>query len=90
MASGYYGYVLFQAERSKTTAELRAEDARRGELAAALSRASAVLTAALQRPFRWRRASRPVAPVVTIAFALQAGGVTPAGCAACRAGGRRD
>lgn len=63
MAFGYYGYVLFQAERSKTTAELRAEDARRGELAAALSRASAVLTAVLHRPFRWRRASRPVAPV---------------------------
>jgi hypothetical protein len=63
MVFGYYGYVLFQAERSKTTAELRAEDARRGELAAALSRASAVLTAVLHRPFRWRRASRPVAPV---------------------------
>jgi hypothetical protein len=63
MAFGDYGYVLFQAERSKTTTELRAEDARRGELAAALSRASAVLTAALHRPFRWRRASRPVAPV---------------------------
>jgi len=63
MAFGYYGYVLFQAERSKTTTELRAEDARRGELAAALSRASAVLTAALHRPFRWRRESRTVAPV---------------------------
>jgi hypothetical protein len=66
MAFGYYGYVLFQAERSKTTAELRAEDARRGELAAALSRASAVLTAVLHRPFRWRRASRPVAPVAPV------------------------
>ena len=54
MAFGYYGYVLFQAERSKTTTELRAEDARRGELAVALSRASAVLTAVIHRPFRWR------------------------------------
>ena len=58
MAFGYYGYVLFQAERSKTTAELRAEDARRGELAAALSRASAVLTAALHRPFRLLRTNK--------------------------------
>ena len=56
MAFGYYSYVL-QAERSRTRAELRAEDARRGELAAALSRASAVLTAALGRPFRRRRAT---------------------------------
>jgi hypothetical protein len=56
MAFGYYGYVL-QAERSRTRAELRAEDARRGELAAALSRASAMLTAALGRPFRRRRAT---------------------------------
>ena len=30
MAFGDYGYVLFQAERSKTTTELRAEDARTG------------------------------------------------------------
>jgi hypothetical protein len=63
MVFASYGYGLFQAERSRTTTELRAEDARRGELAAALSRASAVLTAALRPPVRWRRASRPVAPV---------------------------
>ena len=63
MTFGNHGYVLFQAERSKTATEVRAEDARRGDLAAALSRASAVLTAALRRPFRWRRASRPAAPV---------------------------
>lgn len=63
MAFGYYGYELFQAERSRSTAELRAEDAGRGELAAALSRASAVRTAVLHRPFRWRRALCPVAPV---------------------------
>jgi hypothetical protein len=50
MAFGNFGYMLFQAERSKTTAELRAEDAREGELAAARSGASAVLTAALRRP----------------------------------------
>jgi hypothetical protein len=56
MSVGFYGYALFQAERCKTAAELRAEDARRGELAAALSRAAAVLTAAPGRPFRWRRA----------------------------------
>ena len=61
MTFGHHGYVLFQAERSTTTAELRAEDARRGELAAALPRALAGLSAALHRPFRWRRASRPVA-----------------------------
>lgn len=61
MAFAYY--VLFQAERSKTTTELRADDARRGELAAALSRAPAVLTAVLHRPSHRRRASRPVAPV---------------------------
>jgi hypothetical protein len=33
---GYHGYVLYQSERTKTCAERRAEDARRGEVAAAL------------------------------------------------------
>jgi hypothetical protein len=33
----YHGYVLYQSQRAKTCAEVRAEDARRGELAAAVS-----------------------------------------------------
>ena len=35
-----YGYLLYQAERPKTAAGLRAEDARSGELAAALAGAA--------------------------------------------------
>lgn len=50
----YSGYVLHQAERSKTAGELRAEDAHMGELAAAISASWATLTARLAAPRRWR------------------------------------
>jgi hypothetical protein len=33
----HYSYLLYQVERPKTAADLRAEDARAGELAAALA-----------------------------------------------------
>lgn len=48
----YSGYVLHQAERSKTAAELRAEDTRMGELAAAISASWATLATTLGTPLR--------------------------------------
>jgi hypothetical protein len=46
----YHGYMLYEAERSKSAAELRSEDARRGEVAALLRRSWAGWTSALGRP----------------------------------------
>lgn len=48
----YHGYMLYEAERSKSAGELRSEDARRGEVAALLCRSWAAWTSALGRPFR--------------------------------------
>jgi hypothetical protein len=48
------GYNLHQAGRSKSAAELRAEDARLGELAAAVSASWATLTSALGTLLRQR------------------------------------
>ena len=57
----YQSYQLFEAERTKSPAEQRAADARRGELAAAISRpvtaANARIGAVLRR--RPRSFSRP-------------------------------
>jgi hypothetical protein len=41
---GYHGYVIYQSERAKTRTERMAEDARRGEFAAILSRSWGTLT----------------------------------------------
>jgi hypothetical protein len=56
---GPYMYQLYEAERRRTLAELRAADVRRGELAAALSRpVRAAGRLAIARMQRARRAPR--------------------------------
>jgi hypothetical protein len=61
----YQTYQLFEAGRSRTTAWQRAEDARRGAFAAAVSRSTRasgarVRALAARRP-RWGRPARPAA-----------------------------
>jgi hypothetical protein len=51
---GYHGYALYQSQRAKTRAERVAEDAMRGELAAALLHSWEAVT-------RRRAPSRPAA-----------------------------
>jgi hypothetical protein len=52
------GYVLYEAERSKSAAELRSEDARRGEVVSLLSRSWTVWTSALSRAVSLRTRDR--------------------------------
>ena len=61
----YQTYQLFEAERGRTTAWLRAEDARRGAFAAAVSRSTRASGARIRavtplRP-RFARPARPTA-----------------------------
>jgi hypothetical protein len=59
MVNSYYG--IYQAERSKTTTEIRAADAQLGELAAELGQLGAVFAAparAVRRSLRPARAVR--------------------------------
>ena len=64
MVNSYYG--IYQAERGKTTAEIRAADAQLGELATGLGQLGSVLAAparAVRRSLRRQRpAACPVAP----------------------------
>jgi hypothetical protein len=64
MVNSYYG--IYQAERGKTTAEIRAADVQLGELATELGQLGSVLAAparAVRRSLRRRRpAACPVAP----------------------------
>lgn len=59
-------YTVYQAERGKTAAELRAADVQLGEFAAEAGQLGATLAApvrALRRSLRWRRpAVYPTAP----------------------------
>jgi hypothetical protein len=63
MVNLYYG--IYQAERGKTAAELRAADAQMGEFAAQLaqlgSRLSAPVRAARRSLRRWRPSAFPIA-----------------------------
>jgi hypothetical protein len=63
MVNLYYG--IYQAERGKTAAELRAADARRGEFAAEVAQFGSTLAAAVwaaRRSLRrWRSAADPAA-----------------------------
>lgn len=49
----HFGYLLYQAERTKTAAELREEGARTGELAAALAAPTVAFRRLASRA--WRR-----------------------------------
>ena len=64
MVNSYYG--IYQAERGKTAAEIRAADVQLGELAAGLGRLGSALAApvrAVRRSLRRQRpATRPAAP----------------------------
>jgi hypothetical protein len=64
MVNSYYG--IYQAERGKTVAEIRAADAQLGGLAAALGQLGSALSApgrAVHRSLRGRRsAACPAAP----------------------------
>ena len=64
MVNSYYG--IYQAERGKTTAEVRAADARLGGLAAELGQLGSALSAparAIRRSLRRQRpAACPAAP----------------------------
>jgi hypothetical protein len=61
MVNLYYG--IYQAERGKTAAEIRAADAQMGELAAEVAQFSSTLAAAVraarQSLRRWRSAACP-------------------------------
>jgi hypothetical protein len=57
MVNSYYG--IYQAERGKTTAEIRAADARLGGLAAELARLGSVLAAPARAVRRLLRRQRP-------------------------------
>ena len=52
---GYHGYTLYQSLRAKTRAERIAEDARRGEVAAALSHSWEALTRRAGHRAAWHR-----------------------------------
>jgi hypothetical protein len=54
----YQIYQLFEAERPKSTAEQRADDARRGELAAAISRPIGAAMARMRAVIDARRPTR--------------------------------
>jgi hypothetical protein len=57
MVHSYYG--IYQAERGKTTAEIRAADAQLGGFAAALGRFSAALAGSVHAVHRSRRGPQP-------------------------------
>ena len=59
MVNSYYG--IYQAERSKTTAEIRAADAQLGGLAAGLGQLGSVLAAPARAVRRSLRRQRPAA-----------------------------
>ncbi len=59
MINSYYG--IYQAERGKTTAEIRAADAQLGGLAAGLGPLGAVLAAPVRSVRRSLRRQRPAA-----------------------------
>ena len=59
MVNSYYG--IYQAERSKTVAEIRAADAGLGGLAAELGQLGSVLAGPLRAVRRSRRRHRPAA-----------------------------
>jgi hypothetical protein len=60
MVNSYYG--IYQAERGKTAAEIRAADAEIGGLAAELGQLSSALAASARVVRRLRRRQRPAAP----------------------------
>ena len=60
MVNSYYG--IYQAERCKTSAEVRAADARLGSLAAALGQLGSALAAPGRAVRRSRRGPRPAGP----------------------------
>ena len=59
MVNSYYG--IYQAERSKTTPEIRAADAQLGGLAAELGQLGSVLAAPARAVCRSLRRQRPAA-----------------------------
>ena len=59
MVNSYYG--IYQAERGKTTAEIRAADAQLGGLAAGLGQLGSALAAPAQTVRRSLRRRRPTA-----------------------------
>jgi hypothetical protein len=59
MVNSYYG--IYQAERSKTAAEIRAADAGLGGLAAELGQLGSALAGPLRAVRRSRRRQRPAA-----------------------------
>ena len=59
MVNSYYG--LYQAERGKTTAEIRAVDAQLGGLAVELGQPGSALAAPARAVRRSRRRQRPAA-----------------------------
>ena len=59
----HYSYLLYQAERPKSAAELRAEGARAGELAAALA-GTATAVRRLASRARYRPATKCGLPAV--------------------------
>jgi hypothetical protein len=59
MVNSYYG--IYQAERSKTTAEIRAADAQLGGLAAELGQLGSVLAAPARAVRRSLRRQQPAA-----------------------------
>jgi hypothetical protein len=60
MVNSYYG--IYQAERGKTAAEIRAADAQRGGLAAALGQFGSALAAPVRAVRQSLRGQRSAAP----------------------------
>ena len=60
MVNSYYG--IYQAERGKTAAEIRAGDAQRGEFVAAIGQLGSALAAPGRAVRRSRRGPRPAGP----------------------------
>jgi hypothetical protein len=64
--NSYHGYQLYQADRGRSRAEIIEADMRLGQMAAAASRLSRILTQGLDRGLRRRRTRSPrprVSPV---------------------------